>query len=62
MLIIPKGQKVMEISEQLNLSPKTVNSYCYRMFSKLNISSDVELEFNVSGHSTWSVQCGAVNQ
>ena len=32
-----------EISEQLNLSPKTVNSYRYRMFSKLNIHGDVEL-------------------
>ncbi|CAH5033030.1 Response regulator UvrY, partial [Klebsiella pneumoniae] len=27
----------------LNLSPKTVNSYRYRMFSKLNIHGDVEL-------------------
>ena len=40
---ITKGQKVNEISEQLNLSPKTVNSYRYRMFSKLNIHGDVEL-------------------
>jgi len=43
MLMITKGQKVSEISEQLNLSPKTVNSYRYRLFSKLNISGDVEL-------------------
>ncbi|MCV9880600.1 UvrY/SirA/GacA family response regulator transcription factor [Brenneria izbisi] len=43
MLMITKGQKVTEISDQLNLSPKTVNSYRYRMFSKLNISGDVEL-------------------
>ncbi|AIJ06517.1 MULTISPECIES: UvrY/SirA/GacA family response regulator transcription factor [Edwardsiella] len=43
MLMITKGSKVTEISEQLNLSPKTVNSYRYRMFSKLNISGDVEL-------------------
>ena len=41
MLMITKGQN--EISEQLNLSPKTVNSYRYRMFSKLNIHGDVEL-------------------
>ena len=40
---VTKGQKVNEISEQLNLSPKTVNSYRYRMFSKLNIHGDVEL-------------------
>jgi len=43
MLMITKGQKVSEISEQLNLSPKTVNSYRYRLFSKLHISGDVEL-------------------
>ncbi|MGF1764333.1 UvrY/SirA/GacA family response regulator transcription factor [Aliivibrio kagoshimensis] len=43
MLMITKGQKVTDISEQLNLSPKTVNSYRYRLFSKLNIGGDVEL-------------------
>ncbi|AWK14278.1 UvrY/SirA/GacA family response regulator transcription factor [Candidatus Fukatsuia symbiotica] len=43
MRMITKGQKVNEISEQLHLSPKTVNSYRYRMFSKLNINGDVEL-------------------
>lgn len=43
MLMLTKGQKTHEIAEQLNLSPKTVNSYRYRMFSKLNISGDVEL-------------------
>ncbi|SQI40065.1 Response regulator uvrY [Leminorella richardii] len=43
MLMITKGLKVNEIAEALNLSPKTVNSYRYRMFSKLNISGDVEL-------------------
>lgn len=43
MLMITKGVKVPDISEQLNLSPKTVNSYRYRLFSKLNINGDVEL-------------------
>ncbi|MGY3947142.1 two-component system response regulator UvrY [Aeromonas allosaccharophila] len=43
MMMITKGQKVTEISEQLNLSPKTVNSYRYRLFSKLGINGDVEL-------------------
>ncbi len=52
MLMITKGQKVNEISEQLNLSPKTVNSYRYRMFSKLNIHGDVEL---THGNSPWPV-------
>lgn len=43
MLMITQGRKVSEISAQLSLSPKTVNSYRYRMFSKLNIHGDVEL-------------------
>jgi two-component system invasion response regulator UvrY len=43
MLMITKGQKVTDISQQLSLSPKTVNSYRYRLFSKLHISGDVEL-------------------
>ncbi|ACQ68150.1 two-component system response regulator UvrY [Candidatus Williamhamiltonella defendens] len=43
MLMITKGQKVNEISQQLHLSPKTINSYRYRLFNKLNISGDVAL-------------------
>jgi len=42
-LMITSGQKVQEISEKLCLSPKTVNSYRYRIFEKLGIHSDVEL-------------------
>ena len=43
MLMITQGQKVQDISDQLFLSPKTVNSYRYRLFEKLNIENDVEL-------------------
>ena len=43
MLMITKGEKVQDIAEQLNLSSKTINSYRYRMFEKLNIGNDVEL-------------------
>ncbi|WP_434360158.1 UvrY/SirA/GacA family response regulator transcription factor [Parasalinivibrio latis] len=43
MLMITKGEKVTDISEKLNLSPKTVNSYRYRLFEKLSIKGDVEL-------------------
>ncbi len=43
MLMITQGQKVQDISDQLFLSPKTVNSYRYRLFDKLNIENDVEL-------------------
>lgn len=43
MLMITSGQKVQEISDKLCLSPKTVNSYRYRIFEKLSINNDVEL-------------------
>ena len=42
-LMIVNCQKVQQIGEALFLSPKTVNSYRYRILEKLNISSDVEL-------------------
>lgn len=43
MMMITNGEKVNDISDKLNLSPKTVNSYRYRLFEKLNINGDVEL-------------------
>jgi two-component system invasion response regulator UvrY len=43
MLMITKGEKVQSIAERLSLSSKTVNSYRYRMFEKLNVGGDVEL-------------------
>ncbi len=43
MLMITRGEKVPDISEHLHLSTKTINSYRYRMFEKLNVGNDVEL-------------------
>ena len=43
MIMITNGMKVQEISDKLCLSPKTVNSYRYRLFEKLTVNSDVEL-------------------
>ena len=42
-LMIANCQKVQSISDQLFLSPKTVNTYRYRIFEKMAITSDVEL-------------------
>jgi DNA-binding NarL/FixJ family response regulator len=42
-ILIVNCVKVQEISDQLFLSPKTVNTYRYRIFEKLSITSDVEL-------------------
>lgn len=42
-LMIANCEKVQAISDKLYLSPKTVNTYRYRIYEKLAISSDVEL-------------------
>ncbi len=43
MMMVVNCQRVNDISSSLHLSPKTVNSYRYRIFEKLNVRSDVEL-------------------
>ncbi len=42
-VMIAQGYKVSEIADRLAISPKTVNSYRYRVFKKLGINGDVEL-------------------
>ncbi|WP_158969514.1 UvrY/SirA/GacA family response regulator transcription factor [Paraglaciecola sp. L3A3] len=42
-MMLTKGAKVPDIAVYLNISAKTVNTYRYRLFEKLNISTDVEL-------------------
>jgi len=42
-MMIINCQKVADISDRLFLSPKTVNTYRYRVFEKLGVNSDVEL-------------------
>lgn len=43
MIMITKGLRVVDISEQLGLNPKTINSYRYRLFDKLGVNGDVGL-------------------
>ena len=54
MLMVVNCHKVKDISTNLHLSPKTVNSYRYRIFEKLNVNSDVEL-------ALMAVRYGVVN-
>ncbi|HKI74482.1 MAG TPA: response regulator, partial [Pseudomonadales bacterium] len=42
-LMVIEGHRVPDISESLSLSPKTVNSYRYRVFEKLGVANDVGL-------------------
>ena len=50
-VMIAQGHKVSEIADKLAISPKTVNSYRYRVFKKLGISGDVELTRLALRHS-----------
>lgn len=49
-LMIVSCNKVQEISDKLCVSPKTVNSYRYRIFEKLGIDGDVELTILAMKH------------
>jgi two-component system invasion response regulator UvrY len=42
-LMVIMGLKVQDIAEKLSLSPKTVNSYRYRVYEKLDLINDVGL-------------------
>lgn len=42
-ILIANGAKVQTVADTFCVSPKTINSYRYRIFEKLNINSDVEL-------------------
>jgi two-component system invasion response regulator UvrY len=41
--LMVKGLKVSDISDDLNLSPKTVSTYRYRLLAKLDVQNDMEL-------------------
>ncbi|MCS2608993.1 UvrY/SirA/GacA family response regulator transcription factor [Halomonas dongshanensis] len=42
-MMIVNCERVQDISDHLHLSPKTVNTYRYRIFEKLDVATDVEL-------------------
>lgn len=43
MLMLADGRKVADIAEVLHLSPKTVATYKYRIYEKLNTRNDVDM-------------------
>jgi two-component system invasion response regulator UvrY len=50
-IMLTKGTRVPDIANKLNISAKTVNTYRYRMFDKLNVGSDVELTHMALRHN-----------
>lgn len=43
LLLVADGKGIPDIAERLNVSPKTVSTYRYRLFEKLDVENDVEL-------------------
>jgi two-component system invasion response regulator UvrY len=43
LLLLAEGHKVSEIADLMHLSPKTVATYKYRIYDKLNTRSDVDM-------------------
>jgi two-component system invasion response regulator UvrY len=43
MMMLIQGLEVSQIAETLSLSPKTVSTYKYRIYDKLDVKNDVEL-------------------
>ena len=59
MIMIANCESVNTIAERLHLSPKTVNTYRYRVFEKLNIVSDVEMTVLAIRHGMIDVDANA---
>ena len=41
--MVTRGAATKDIAESLGLSPKTVATYRYRLYEKLDVANDVEL-------------------
>lgn len=50
MSLITQCYKVRDIAEQLYLSPKTINTYRYRIYGKLGVDSDVGMAMMAMQH------------
>lgn len=55
-LLIANGKKAPEIADVFCVSPKTVNSYRYRIFDKLSINTDVELTLLAVKHQLLDIE------
>lgn len=54
-MMIVQGEKVTSIADTFCVSPKTINSYRYRIFEKLSVNSDVELAILAVKHKMFDV-------
>jgi len=49
--LILQGKSIQEMAQLLNLSDKTVNTYRYRLYDKLQVKNDVELTHLAAKHN-----------
>ena len=54
-IMVANGAKVQSIADSLSISTKTVNSYRYRIFEKLGVTSDVELTILALKHKVLDI-------
>ncbi len=60
MMMLVEGSAVSDVAETLALSPKTVSTYKYRIYEKLDVKNDVELTHLAIRHGiTESSQIGS---
>jgi len=55
-VMIANGKKAQDIANTFHVSPKTVNSYRYRIFDKLKVNSDVELALLAVRHNVLDLE------
>lgn len=56
MIMITSGKKPQEIARVLHLSPKTINTYRYRVLEKMGVKTDVELTHLALRHGIIDVE------
>jgi two-component system invasion response regulator UvrY len=60
--MVTQGYSVPDIARQLYLSPKTVNTYRYRVFGKLEVKNNVELTHLVLKHGMLEQDSANMNE
>ena len=58
MLMVTQGYSIQETSDRLHLSPKTVSTYRYRLYEKLQVNNDVELTHMAIRHGVIDARSG----
>ena len=58
LIMLGHGAKIQQIAEKLNITSKTVNTYRYRLYTKLGATTDVDLAHIAIRHGLVDVEKG----